>query len=40
MPASPEKLMGLLAEKEEADTALLEKLEEWEAVGAELEALE
>lgn len=38
--ADPEKLMLLLAEKEEADTALIEKLDEWESVGAELEAQE
>ena len=35
--ADPEKLMGLLAEKEEADTELLEKMEEWERLSEELE---
>lgn len=35
--ADPEKLMGLLAEKDEADTELLEKMEEWERLSEELE---
>ncbi len=35
--ADPEKLMGLLAEKDEADTALLEKMDEWERLSEELE---
>ena len=35
--ADPEKLMGLLAEKEEADAELLEKMEEWERLSEELE---
>ena len=35
--ADPEKLMGLLAEKEEADAELLGKMEEWERLSEELE---
>ena len=35
--ADPEKLMSLLAEKEEADGELLEKMEEWERLSEELE---
>ena len=35
--ADPEKLMGLLAEKEEADAELLEKMEAWERLSEELE---
>lgn len=34
--ADPEKLMGLLAEKEEADAELLGKMEEWERLSEEL----
>lgn len=36
--ADPEKLMGLLAEKEEADAELLGKMEEWERLSEELES--
>ena len=35
--ADPEKLMGLLAEKDEADAELLEKMDEWERLSEELE---
>ena len=35
--ANPEKLMGLLSEKDELDTLLLEKMDEWESLSEELE---
>ena len=35
--ADPEKLMGLLAEKDAADAELLEKMDEWERLSEELE---
>ncbi len=35
--ADPEKLMGLLNEKEQVDTELLEKMDEWEKLSEELE---
>ncbi len=35
--ADPEKLMGLLEEKDQADATLLEKMEEWERMSEELE---
>jgi ATP-binding cassette subfamily F protein uup len=34
--ADPEKLMGLLAEKDEIDGTLLEKMEEWEQLSEAL----
>ncbi|MBQ8144674.1 MAG: ABC-F family ATP-binding cassette domain-containing protein, partial [Butyricicoccus sp.] len=38
--ADPSKLMELIAQKEETETTLMEKMEEWEEISTQLEAAE
>ena len=38
--ADPARLMELMAEKEETEAALLEKMDEWEEVSTQLEEAE
>ena len=35
--ADPSKLMELIAQKEETETTLMEKMEEWEEISTQLE---